>query len=274
MSSRASSVRWRNPPLAIVSVSVISFLVFAVPIGSLLARVPWVSIGTILRQPNVRDATILSLITSTMTATISVLLGVPLAWVLARVQFRGRAAVRALCTMSMVLPPVVGGVALLAAFGRRGVLGRQLDLGFGIRLPFTTAGVVLAQVFVAMPFLIVTVEAALRQTDQRATDAAHTLGATSWYAFTHVTLPSIRPALVAGIALCWARALGEFGATITFAGNLPKQTQTLPLATYLALDGPNQGEALTLGLVLMVVCFVVLLVLKNQWVSPDGRTRT
>jgi molybdate transport system permease protein len=271
MTSHPPSARWRNPPLAIVSVSIVSFLVFAIPLGSLLARVPWVSIGTILRRSTVQDATVLSLVTSTITAAISVFLGVPLAWVLARVRFRGRAAVRALCTMSMVLPPVVGGVALLAAFGRRGVLGRQLDMWFGIRLPFTTAGVVVAQVFVAMPFLIVTVEAALRQTDQRVTDAAHTLGASSWYAFTRVTLPSIRPALVAGIALCWARALGEFGATITFAGNLPKQTQTLPLATYLALDGPDQGEALTLGVILMAVCFGVLLVLKNQWVSPGGR---
>jgi molybdate transport system permease protein len=262
--------RWNNPPVAITAIAVVAFLVFAIPVGSLLWRVPWGSIGTILSRPTVRDATVLSVLTSSAAAAISVALGVPMAWVLARVEFPGRGAVRALCTMSMVLPPVVGGVALLAAFGRRGVLGRQLDLWFGIRLPFTTAGVVLAQVFVAMPFLIVTVEGALRQTSERVTNAARSLGASSWYAFIRVTLPSIKPALVSGIALCWARALGEFGATITFAGNLPQRTQTLPLATYLALDSPDQGEALTLGVVLMTICFAVLISLKNQWRTPGS----
>jgi molybdate transport system permease protein len=271
--SARSSNGWRRPPAVIVGVSIIAILFFAIPIGSLLWRVPWASLGSLLRRPNVRDATLLSLATSSTAAMISTVLGVPLAWVLARVSFPGRAAVRALCSISMVLPPVVGGVALLAAFGRRGVVGRQLDSWLGIRLPFTAAGVVLAQVFVAMPFLIVTVEAAIRQTNERVTDAARSLGASSWYAFIRITLPSIRPALVAGIALSWARALGEFGATITFAGNLPGRTQTLPLATYLALDSADQGEALTLGMMLMAICFGVLILLKDQWVSPSSPAR-
>ncbi len=249
-------------------------LSFAIPIVALLWRVPWTDIGSILGREHVRSAMLLSLLTSGLAAMLSAMLGIPLAWTLARVSFPGRAAIRALCTMSMVLPPVVAGVALLAAFGRRGVVGRYLDTWFGLRIPFTTAGVVLAQVFVAMPFLVVTVEAALRQLDERVEDASRTLGATSWYAFRRITLPSIRPAVVAGTALAWARALGEFGATITFAGNLPSKTQTLPLATYLALDSADQGEALTLGLVLMATCFVVLVALRDQWSPARTAPRT
>ena len=178
----------------------------------------------------------LSLVCSAWATGLSILFGVPLAWLLARVPFPGRGAVRALCTLSMVLPPVVGGVALFAALGRRGLVGRYLDQWLGIRLPFTMAGVVVAQTFVAMPFLVVTVEAALRQLDERHEEAARTLGASPWYTIRRVTLPMARPALVAGAVLSWARALGEFGATITFAGNFPGRTQTLPLATYLALE--------------------------------------
>jgi molybdate transport system permease protein len=260
-----SSRSWRHPPRVVMGIATLAALTFAIPIGALLWRVPWGDLGSILGREHVRDAVVLSVLTSCLAALLSATLGIPLAWTLARVSFPGRAALRALCTMSMVLPPVVGGVALLAAFGRRGVVGRHLDTWFGLRLPFSTPGVVLAQVFVAMPFLIVTVEAALRQVDERVEDASRTLGASSWYAFTRITLPTIRPALVAGTALAWARALGEFGATITFAGNLPGKTQTLPLATYLALDSADQGEALALGLVLMTTCFLVLVALRDQW---------
>ena len=160
--------------------------------------------------------------------------GVPLAWLLARVSFPGRGLVRALCTLSMVLPPVVAGVALFYSLGRRGLVGQYLDRWFGFTLPFTTPGVVVAQTFVAMPFLVITVEAAFRQLDTRFEDAARTLGASRWYVFRRVTVPAIRPGLVAGAVLAWARALGEFGATITFAGNFPGRTQTMPLAIYLA----------------------------------------
>ena len=176
---------------------------------------------------------------------------------------------RALCTLSMVLPPVVGGVALFFSFGRRGLFGQYLDRWFGITLPFTTSAVVLAQTFVAMPFLVLTMEAALRQLDRRHEEAARTLGGSRWYVFRRVTLPTVRPALVAGAVLAWARALGEFGATITFAGNFPGTTQTMPLATYLALESDPE-EALVLSLVLIAVSFAVLLGLRERWLGGPG----
>jgi molybdate transport system permease protein len=169
----------------------------------------------------------------------------------------------------MVLPPVVGGVALFFSFGRRGLFGQYLDRWFGFRLPFTTWGVIVAQTFVAMPFLVLTVEAALRQLDGRYEDAARTLGGGRWYVFRRVTLPTIRPALIAGAVLAWARALGEFGATITFAGNFPGRTQTMPLATYLALES-NPPEALILSLILIAISFAVLLGLRDRWLGGAG----
>jgi len=197
-------------------------------------------------------------------------LGLPLAWALATVDLPGRGFIRALCTLSMVLPPVIGGVALTFALGRRGVLGQYLDRWFGITLPFTTAGVVIAQTFVAMPFLVITVEAALRQLDLRVEDASRTLGASRSYTFWRVTLPAIRPALAAGAVLAWARALGEFGATITFAGNFPGRTQTMPLAVYISLE-TNPDEAIVLALVLIVISFTVLVALRDRWLrTGDG----
>ena len=199
---------------------------------------------------------------------LSIVFGVPLAWLLARVEFPGRGVVRALCTLSMVLPPVVGGVALFFALGRRGIVGQYLDRWFDITLPFTTVGVVIAQTFVAMPFLVITVEASLRQLDLRFDDASRTLGASRWYTFRRVTLPAIRPALAAGAVLAWARALGEFGATITFAGNFPGTTQTMPLAVYLSLE-TNPEEAIVLALLLIAISFAVLVGLRDRWF---GRT--
>jgi molybdate ABC transporter permease protein len=175
-------------------------------------------------------------------AGVCVVLGFPLAYVLARVEFPGRALARGLVSLPMVLPPVVGGIALLSAFGRRGVLGGALA-EVGVVLPFTTAGAVLAVTFVSMPFLVTTLEAALVGVDPRLEQAAATLGASRWRILRTVTLPAIRPALAAGLALCWARGLGEFGATITFAGNLEGRTQTMPLAVYDALQtGPGGGD--------------------------------
>ena len=185
----------------------------------------------------------LSLYCSTWAAVLAVAFGVPLAWMLARIEFPGRRMARALCTLSMVLPPVVAGVALFYALGRRGLVGQYLDRWFGITLPFSTAGVIVAQTFVAMPFLVITVEGAFRQVDLRYEEAARTLGGSRWYVFRRVTLPAIRPGLVAGAVLAWARALGEFGATITFAGNFPGRTQTMPLAIYLANEiNPERGH--------------------------------
>jgi molybdate transport system permease protein len=166
---------------------------FALPFVGLLWRAPWGRLGDVLGRASVRDALWLSMKTSVTSAALAVVFGVPLAWLLARVDFPGRGLVRALATLSMVLPPVVGGVALFASFGRRGLFGQYLDEWFGIRLPFTTAGVVVAQTFVAMPFLVLTVEAALRQIDHRIEDAARTLGGSRWYVFSRVTLPTIRP---------------------------------------------------------------------------------
>jgi molybdate transport system permease protein len=261
-------------PLPALLLALVSIAFFALPLVGLLWRTPWSSAWALLTDAETAAAARLSLICSLWATSLSVVFGVPLAWLLARVPFPGRGAVRSLCTLSMVLPPVVGGVALFAALGRNGLVGRYLFDWWGIRLPFSTAGVVVAQTFVAMPFLVITVEAALRQLDGRHEDAARTLGATRWYAFRRVTLPMIRPALVAGAVLAWARALGEFGATITFAGNFPGRTQTLPLAVYLALE-VDTGEAIVLALVLIAVSFVVLVALRDRWLGGAvgaGRT--
>ena len=203
-------------PLAAVAVAFLTL-----PLVALLVRAPWGSLPGDLTAPGVLAALRLSLICSVGALGLSLLFGVPLAWLLARVPFRGRNLVRALVLLPMVLPPVVGGVALLLAFGRNGIAGQWLDSLFGVTLPFTTLGAMLAETFVAMPFLVITVEAGIRAMDRRYEDAAATLGAGRWRTFRLVTLPLIAPALAAGGALCWARALGEFGATITFAGNLP-----------------------------------------------------
>jgi molybdate transport system permease protein len=250
--------------------SFVAVAFFALPLVGLLWRAPWSSAWHYLSDDGALTALRLSLICSLWATGLSLLFGVPLAWLLARVEFRGRGVVRALCTLSMVLPPVVGGVALFFALGRRGLVGQYLDRWFDITLPFTTAAVVIAQTFVAMPFLVITVEAALRQLDLRVEDASRTLGATRWYTFRRVTLPAIRPALVAGAVLAWARALGEFGATITFAGNFPGTTQTMPLAVYLSLE-TNPEEAIVLALLLIAISFAVLVGLRDRWFGSTRR---
>ena len=253
-------------PAPVFALAMVAIAFFALPFVGLLWRAPWGSMLGVLGQESVRTALWLSVRTSLLATGFAFLFGIPLAWLLARVPFPGNSVVRALCTLSMVLPPVVGGVALFFSFGRRGLFGQYLDQWFDIRLPFTTWGVVVAQTFVSMPFLVITVESALRQMDRRHEDAARTLGASRWYVFRRVTLPTIRPALIAGGVLAWARALGEFGATITFAGNFPGTTQTLPLSTYLALETDPQ-EALVISLVLIAVSFAVLIGLRERWLS-------
>jgi len=195
-----------------------------------------------------------------------VVFGTPLAWVLARVRFPGRALVRGLVLLPLVLPPVVGGVALLAAFSRRGPVGGWLYDVAGVQLTFTTAGAVMAATFVALPFYVITVEAALRGMDRRVEEAAASLGAGRLTVLRQVTLPTIAPSVVAGVVLAWARALGEFGATITFAGNIAGRTRTLPLAVYLALEADQQA-AIALSLVLLVVSLVVLVALRDRWLG-------
>ncbi|MEV4256838.1 molybdate ABC transporter permease subunit, partial [Spirillospora sp. NPDC049652] len=168
----------------------------------------------------------------------------------------------------LVLPPVVGGVALLLVLGRRGLVGEWLDRAFGVTLPFTLSGVVLAETFVAMPFLVISVEGALRAADARFEEAAATLGAGRWTVFRRVTLPMAAPGVLAGAVLCWSRALGEFGATITFAGNFPGRTQTMPLAVYLALETDPQA-AIVLSLVLLAVSVAVLVALRDRWAGAS-----
>jgi molybdate transport system permease protein len=238
-----------------------------VPLAGLLIRAPWSTLPRRLADPGILAALRLSLLTASLATVISLLLGVPLAWVLARTDLPGRRFVRALVTVPLVLPPVVGGVALLLVFGRRGLIGAWLDSTFGFSLPFTTAGVVLAEAFVAMPFLVISVEGALRGADARYEEAAATLGAGRWTAFRRVTLPLVAPGVAAGAVLCWARALGEFGATITFAGNFPGRTQTMPLAVYLALE-QDVDAAIVLSLLLLAVSVVVLAGLRDKWISP------
>jgi molybdate transport system permease protein len=267
--TRNRSAGLQRPPAAILVIASIAVAFFALPFIGLLWRIPWSDAWSLLTTQSSLTAIRLSLETSLWATALSIVFGVPLAWVLARYGFPGRRIVRALCLLSLVLPPVVGGVALFAAYGRRGLLGDPLFEWFGLRLPFSTAGVVLAQTFIAMPFLVLTVEAALRGLDHRPEDAARTLGASRWYAFRRVTLPAVRPALIAGAVLAWARALGEFGATITFAGNFPGRTQTMPLSVYLALES-NPGQALVLSVVMIGISFGVLLSLRDQWLGGSG----
>jgi molybdate transport system permease protein len=255
-------VRSRTPwPLAVPAAVAIVFLLL--PLAGLLVRAPWRTLPTLLSDPLVGEALRLSLVTATAATAVSLVVGVPLAWVLARTRFPGRSVLRALVTLPLVLPPVVGGVALFLALGRRGILGRYLDQWFGLQIPFTPLAVVLAETFVAMPFLVVTVEGALRAADPRFEEASATLGASRWTTFRRVTLPMIGPSVLAGSVLCWARALGEFGATITFAGNFPGKTQTMPIAVYLALE-TDPDAAIALSLVLLVVSVVILVSLRDR----------
>ena len=255
-----------RPPFVPVAIAVVGALLFAVPLAGLLWRAPWSSAWDELSSEPARDALRLSLITSLCATAIALTLGVPLAWVQARVDYPGKRFVRALTTLPMVLPPVVGGVALLLALGRRGIVGSELDR-IGVNLPFTTAGAVVAEAFVAMPFLVLTLEAAFRSADRRLEEAARTLGASRFTVFRRVTLPLVAPSLVAGTVLCWARALGEFGATITFAGNLQGTTQTLPLFVYIKLEGSNPDSAIILSLVLLGVSLAVLIGLRDRWLT-------
>jgi molybdate transport system permease protein len=262
--ARISRRTGRRAPFGFAPLAAVALVFVTLPLVALLVRAPWRDLPGDLAAPGVLTALRLSLVCSLGALCLSLVFGVPLAWLLARVRFRGRNVVRALVLMPMVLPPVVGGVALLLAFGRNGLAGQWLDRLFGVTLPFSTAGAMLAETFVAMPFLVITVEGGIRAMDRRYEDAAATLGAGRWTTFRRVTLPLIAPSLAAGSALCWARALGEFGATITFAGNLPGTTQTMPLAVYIALQN-NVDAAIALSLVMLAISAVVLVGLRGRW---------
>ena len=259
-------MRRERVPIVVAVLAAIGAAFFILPLLGLIVRSPWGDAVKALTAPETLESLRLSLIASLSATAVGLVFGVPLAWVFARVDFPGRNLLRALTTLPMVLPPVVGGIALLLAFGRRGLVGSWLDSGFGITLPFTTVGVVMAETFVAMPFLIITVEAGFRSMDRRYEDAARTLGAKRWRVFTRVTLPLIAPSLLAGAVLCWARALGEFGATITFAGNFPGVTQTMPLAVYL-LQETNQEATYILSLLMLLISLLVLVALRHRWLG-------
>ena len=257
-------MRSERPPVLFVVLAAVGVAFFLLPLVGLVYRAPWETALADLTAPEALTALRLSFVVSIAATALALVFGVPLAWIYARVPFRGRDAARALTTLPMILPPVVGGVALLFAFGRRGLFGQALDSMFGIRLPFTTAGAILAATFVGMPFLVLTVESGLRSMDRRYEDAARTLGAGRWFLFRRVTLPLIAPSVFAGAVLCWARALGEFGATITFAGNLSGTTQTLPLAVYIALE-TRPEVAIMLSLVLLAVSLAILVAMRDRY---------
>jgi molybdate transport system permease protein len=255
--------------VVVVGLAAVAAALFVLPLIGLLLRVPWSDLWADLTDQESRAALRLSVLCTLAAAVLSVALGLPLAWVLARVRFPGRSVLRALVLLPLVLPPVVGGVALLSAFSRTGVVGEPLYDWFGIQLTFSTWGVVVATTFVALPFFVITVEAALRAADQRYEDVAATLGAGRWTVFRRVTLPAIAPSVGAGAVLAGARALGEFGATITFAGNIVGRTQTMPLAIYEALQG-DTDRAVGLSLVLLAVSVAVMVVaVRDRW-NPRG----
>ncbi|GAB7035117.1 ABC transporter permease [Streptomyces sp. NPDC021749] len=275
--ARPAAARRRTPgartPVALAVPALLAVAFLLMPLLGILARTTWSDLGTHLTSPGVTEALGLSLLVSFWALGLSLLLGVPLAWLLARVDFPGKAVVRSLVLLPMVLPPTVGGVALLLGFGRRGLLGPWLEGTFGVVLPFHTSGAVVAATFVAMPFLVISLEGTLAGLRPSYEETAASLGASPVRVFTTVTLPMVAPGLAAGAALTWARALGEFGATITFAGNLPGTTQTLPLQVYLLLqDSPE--AATSVSLLLLVIAMAVLICLRGRWTgaTPAGRT--
>ena len=254
-------------PAVVVPPALVGVLFLLVPSLALVVRTPWHRLGTIYRGEGVWTALRISVESSLEATAVSLVLGVPLAWVLARVRLPGMAVVRAIVTIPLVLPPVIGGVGLFDGYGRNGMLGHPIHSVFGQDLPFTFAGIVVAQAFVAMPFLVITVEGAFRISDRGVEEAAATLGASRGRIFFRVTLPLVVPALVAGSVLCWARALGEFGATLLFGGNVRGVTQTLP-TDVLTVFQNDPADAPALSLPLIVVALVVLIALRDKWLRP------
>lgn len=262
----ATSSKGRTPaPLMLVLPATLGLAFLVLPLVALMVRAPWSTLPEQLTSAEVLGGLRLSLVAGTCATVLSLVLGVPLAWLLARTDFPGQRFVRALVTVPLVLPPVVGGVALLTLLGRTGLLGAHLETWFGITIPFTTAAVVIAEAFVAMPFLVISVEGSLQAADRRYEVAAATLGASRLTVFRRVTLPMVAPGVVAGAVLCFARALGEFGATITFAGSFPGVTATMPILVYLKLQ-TDPETAIVLSLVLLLVSLLVLSSLRERWV--------
>jgi molybdate transport system permease protein len=253
-------------PLVLLVPAVLAGALLVLPTVSLMVKTPW---GDVLGQATstaVLQALWLTALASVATVVACVLLGTPLAWLLARVDFPGRSLLRAAVLVPLVLPPVVAGVALISALGRTGLVGRWLYDWFGLSLPYTTTAVVIAHTFVSIPFYVLSVEGALRASGEQLDLVAATLGADRWTTFRRVTLPLALPGVVAGAALAWARSLGEFGATITFAGNYPGTTQTMPSKIYTALQS-EPDVARTLSMILLLASVGVLALLRNRWLT-------
>lgn len=253
-------------PRGVIAAAVVGLTLLVLPVLAMLFRVPWSALPEIVTDEANRSALVLSLRTSVIATLLSVAVGAPVAWLIAYYSFPGMRVLRALCVLPMVLPPVVGGVALIYVLGKNGVMGQYLWEWFGIRIAFTESAAVLAQFFVAAPYFIVVMESAFANVDPALVGVSRSLGARPWHVLLRVQFPLVRPALIAGLVLTWARALGEFGATITFAGNTQGRTQTLPLAVYTALES-GRDAALLLSVVLIAVSFIVLVSLKSHWTS-------
>lgn len=244
--------------------AVIGLGLLTLPIIGLVARVEWSTVPAAMTSPAAVDALWLSLRTGFAATVLCLVLGIPLSVVMARSGQRTAGILRALTTLPLVLPPMVGGIALLSLLGRNGLLGASLS-AWGISIPFTTLAVVIAQSFVALPFLVISLEGSLRTAGTRFETVAATLGAGRWTVFRRITLPLVWPGLLAGTVLCFARALGEFGATALFAGNAQGVTRTMPLAIYTAFNGAGvtQESAIALSLLLVAVAIVILLLMRS-----------
>ena len=249
------------------ALALIGLLFFTIPVVSLLARMPWSRVPEVISNREIWDALRISLIVSTSAVTLSFICGFPIAWIMTRYSSRWTRIIRVVVLMPMVLPPIVGGVALLSAFGANSPIGQLLDM-IGIRLPFSMAGAILAATFVSSPFMIITLESGMRRLDRPLEQAGQALGATQWTIIRKIILPGLRPAIIGGTALTWARAMGEFGATIAFAGNRPGHTQTLPLAIYQALQS-DMDRALLISAELILITACLMIFVRTRSMGED-----
>lgn len=256
------TTRRRSRTLTLLAALGAAFVVL--PLLGVALRLPWSEAWSLATSTTARRAAWVSLQTSVVAAVLAAALGVPLGWWLARTRARAVGLVRSIVVMPMILPPVVAGIALLSVFGRRGVIGQPLLEWWGISIPFTRTAVVIAQVFVSIPFLVLAVESSFRQLDAGLEDAARTLGASPMRVFLTVALPGARPAIIAGVALAWARSIGEFGASITFAGSFPGRTQTLPMSVY-ELVSTDYPAALSVSFAMMLLSVLVIASLRGRW---------
>ncbi len=263
------SVTGPGLPRWIAVAAALGVALVALPLAGMAAAVDWRSFGHLITTPASLAALGLSLRTATLSTIVSVAVGVPLAVVLARTSFPGQRVVRALVLLPLVLPPVVGGIALLYTFGRRGLIGQHLEV-LGIEIAFTTTAVVLAQAFVATPFLVIGLEGALRTAGRRYEEVATTLGAAPSTVFWRITMPLVAPGLISGAVLAFARSLGEFGATLTFAGSLQGVTRTLPLEIYLQRE-TDPDAAVALSMLLVAVATVIVVTVYGGGAVPGRR---